>query len=81
MSTNLENSINLADWITQAQAGRIRGVSRQAIHRLVKRGKLSKLEVGGLSLVKRADVVTYKPGEPGRPKAMDDPEHTESRNA
>lgn len=55
------------DWITKAEAARIRGVSRQAIAKLVNKGKLSTLEIAGGTLVKRSEVETYKPEAGGRP--------------
>jgi hypothetical protein len=44
-------------------------VSRQAISRLIKRGRLTTLVVGGHTLVKRAEVVGFEPRPAGRPKA------------
>jgi len=60
-------SFDPAEWITQAEAARLRQVSRQAIHRLIERGKLSTLEVAGNRLVKRSDVEAFEPEAPGRP--------------
>ena len=77
MSTNSEPSpSNPQAWISQAEAARLRGVTRQAIHRLVERGKLRTLEIGGSRLVLREEVITYEPGEPGRPRTPDDEEAT-----
>jgi excisionase family DNA binding protein len=45
----------------------MRGVSRQAIARLLKKGRFKALEVGGRLLVSRSDVEQYKPERPGRP--------------
>lgn len=58
---------NPAEWITKAEAARIRGVSRQAIAKLVRKGKLLTLEIAGRSLLKRADVEAYQPEPGGRP--------------
>lgn len=55
------------DWITQSEGARIRGVSRQSIHDLVERGRLSTLVVGGIRFVNREEVEAYTPAEPGRP--------------
>ena len=55
------------EWITKAAAARIRGVTRQAIAKLVSKGKLATLEIAGGTLVKRADVEAYKPAPGGRP--------------
>jgi excisionase family DNA binding protein len=55
------------DLITQAEAARIRGVSREAIYGLVARGKLSVVEIGGQKFLKRSDVQRYAPESGGRP--------------
>ena len=69
MSTNLsEDRVDPSEWISQAEAARLRGVSRQAIARLVKRGRLTTLVVGGHTLVKRAEVTDFEPRPAGRPK-------------
>lgn len=44
------------DWISQAEAARIREVSRQAIGRLIKRQRLETLKIGGRLLVRRRDI-------------------------
>ena len=59
--------MNAAEWITKAEAARVRGVTRQAMAKLVKKGRLSTLEIAGHTLVKRADVESYKPEIGGRP--------------
>ena len=46
----------------------MRGVSRQAIGKLIKANRLRSMVVGGHTLVSRADVLTYKPRKAGRPK-------------
>lgn len=54
ISTNFsDGAFDPSAWISQAEAARIRGVTRQAMHRLIQRGKLSTLEVGGHVLVSR----------------------------
>ena len=70
MSTDYfpSTSLSTADWISQAEAARIRGVSRQAINNLVQRGKLAKLDIGGYALVSRAEVEKFKPAPAGRHK-------------
>lgn len=59
---------NPTDWISQAEAARLRGVSRQAIALLVKRGRLSVFLIGGRHLVNRKEIERFKPEEPGRPR-------------
>jgi excisionase family DNA binding protein len=61
--------IEPGEWISQAEAARLRSVSRQAIAKLVGNGRLRTLEVGGRSLVSRAEVLAFEPNPPGRPKA------------
>jgi predicted DNA-binding protein (UPF0251 family) len=65
MSTILRNP---RDWISQAEAARLRGVSRQAIALLVKRGRLSVFKIAGRLLVNRKEIEQFKPEEPGRPR-------------
>jgi excisionase family DNA binding protein len=60
--------ISTADWITQAEAARIRGVSRQAINNLVKKGRVKSVKVSSLVLVDRNDIENFEALDPGRPK-------------
>jgi excisionase family DNA binding protein len=57
-----------ADLISQAEAARLRGVSRAAIQDLVRRGRVRSVNIGGRSLVYRSEIVNYEQGEPGRPR-------------
>ena len=66
MSTNLSEGA-ADDWISQAEAARIRGVSRQAIGRLVKRERLETLKIAGRLLVRRKDIEHFKAQLAGRP--------------
>ena len=61
-------AIDAAAWISQAEASRLRGVSRQAIAKLVAHGRLQTLEIGGRVFVSRADVLAFEPNPAGRPK-------------
>ncbi len=58
----------LADLISQAEAARLRGVSRQAIAKLVRQGKLRTYTVAGRQLVRRSEVMNYEIKRAGRPK-------------
>lgn len=69
MSTHLPDDLSPADWISQAEAARLRGVSRQAIGKLVREGRLRTLEIGGRKLVHRAEVLGFKRHRPGRPRS------------
>jgi excisionase family DNA binding protein len=53
------NSGNLADYISQAEAARIRGVSKQAIADLISRGRLTTVKVADRILVLRSEVETF----------------------
>jgi excisionase family DNA binding protein len=59
---------DMADLISQAEAARLRGVTRAAIQDLVRRERIRSVNVGGRSLVYRSEVVNYEQGEPGRPR-------------
>jgi len=54
--------------VSQAEAARIRGVSRQAIGRLIKRGRLRTIIMGGHVLVHRADLLRFQRRGAGRPR-------------
>ncbi len=58
----------MADLISQAEAARLRGVTRAAIQDLVRRGRIGSVEVGGRALVYRNEIVNYEQGEAGRPR-------------
>jgi excisionase family DNA binding protein len=59
----------IEDLITQIEAARIRGVSRQAIHKLILRGKLKGHVVAGHVLVSRTEVENFQAERGGRPPA------------
>ena len=67
MSTN-KQEISPDSWITQAEAARIRGVSRQAINKLVKKQRIKTLQVGSVIFVDKIDIQNYKILTSGRPK-------------
>jgi excisionase family DNA binding protein len=66
MSTSFSEG-TAAEWISQAEAARIRGVSRQAIRRLIERHRLETLHIGGRLLVRRKDVEQFTAQPGGRP--------------
>jgi excisionase family DNA binding protein len=68
LSTDEERPSLLDDLISQAEAARLRGVSRQAIRKLVESGRFSVVFVGGRQFVRRSEVLAYSPLQPGRPK-------------
>jgi len=62
------SKINPLDWISQTKAAKLRGVSRQAIWKLVTKGRIKSVEIGGHRFVSLADVESFRRGRPGRLK-------------
>jgi predicted DNA-binding protein (UPF0251 family) len=58
---------NPGKYISQAEAGRIRGVSKQAIADLIHRGRLTTVGVAGRTLVLRTEVEAFDPQPVGHP--------------
>jgi excisionase family DNA binding protein len=56
-------------WISQAEAARIRKVSRQAISKLIAAGRLGTTVFGGRTFVSRDDVRKFERRPPGRKKS------------
>jgi excisionase family DNA binding protein len=69
MSTNFLTDFDTSDWISQSEAARVRGVSRQAIARLVRKGRFQTLRLGGRTLVRASEVRDFKAEPPGRPSS------------
>lgn len=46
----------------------MRGVSRQAIAKLVASGRLKTLDIGGRKFVRRDEILSFEPNQAGRPK-------------
>jgi len=69
MSSDIKKSSNKnfdpGQWVSQAEAAEIRGVSRQAIAGLLKKGRFTTLSIGGKILLKRSEVEEFKPKPPG----------------
>lgn len=59
---------DLSELISISEAAKIRGVTHGAIQDLIRRGKLSAVEIGGRRLLNRSEVETFKPKSIGRPK-------------
>ena len=70
MSTNktVNNQQDLSDWISQSEAARLRGVTRQAIAKLVKKGRLKVLVLGGHTFVSKSELACFEMQAAGRPK-------------
>ena len=63
-------SVKPGDWISQAEAARIRGVSQQAIVNLIRRGRLTTVNMAGRTVVLRSEVENFiaqlKGGRPSK---------------
>ncbi len=58
------------DLISQAEAAKLRGVSRASINELVTRGRLKTVEIGGKPYLYRAEVKAFEPDKGGRPPKL-----------
>jgi hypothetical protein len=54
------NLIDINDLITQTEAGKLRNVSRAAIHSLVQRGRMRSVNICGITFVFRSEVLVLK---------------------
>jgi hypothetical protein len=63
----LEIALGLGNWVSLAEAARIRGVSRQAIVKLVNNARFETLKVGGRTFVDSRQVSDYQSRRAGRP--------------
>jgi excisionase family DNA binding protein len=71
MTKNDNEEGEMSDLISQAEAARLRGVTRAAIQDLVRRERIRSVNVGGRALVYRSEIEDYERGEPGRPRKTD----------
>jgi excisionase family DNA binding protein len=60
-------TVDLDDLVTQAEAAKLRGVTREAIYNLVARGRLQTVEIGGQKFVRRSEVLNFEALPAGRP--------------
>jgi len=58
--SNVEN-----EFVTLSEAAKIRGVSREAVHALVRRGRLRAVMVFGRLLLFRNEVENFRKNKPG----------------
>ncbi len=58
----------IKDLISQSEAARLRGVTREAISGLIERGSLRSVEVGGRKLVYKSEVLAFEKNPPGPAK-------------
>jgi predicted site-specific integrase-resolvase len=57
-----------SELISQREAAQIRGVSIQAIHELIKRGRFNTVEISGRQYLLRKEVEAFVPRRTGRPR-------------
>ncbi len=57
--------VDTQELLTPPVAARARGVSRQWIDSLIRRGKIESVQVGGKRFVRLSDVLNYKPTDKG----------------
>ena len=60
--------ININELVSQREAAEMRGVTVQAIHFLVKRGRFTTVEVSGKTFLLRKEVAAFEPSVGGRPR-------------
>ena len=61
-----KNIFDASAWISQSEAARLRGVSREAIYNLVKKNRFTIFKIGDKTLINREDVENYQPQPSGR---------------
>src|ERR1051326_3187845 len=66
-------NFNEKQWVSKSEAARLRGISRQAIWELVRRGRLVPAAHGGRMYLRRSDVMTFKYRKRGRPPGVSSP--------
>jgi hypothetical protein len=62
--------MNLEDLISQADAAKLRGVSRASINELVARGRLRSVDIAGKVFLYRSEVEAFEPQPGGRPRTV-----------
>ena len=67
------------DWITHAEAARVRGVSQERIRKLAQQGRLQGAEIGGRKFVRRSEVEAFVPLVGGRPPKKSAPKKRATR--
>jgi excisionase family DNA binding protein len=63
--TKKDSGDEMQDLITVPEAAKLRGVSREAVHALIRRGRLRSKELFGRVLVYRSEVESFEKEKPG----------------
>ena len=83
MSTDFRSSpkknFDPAQWVSQSEAAEMRCVTRQAIARLVGKGRFTTLLIGGKTLLRRSEVENFKPKSPGPSPKVKQPKPRKAR--
>jgi hypothetical protein len=58
--------ISPSEWVSPSEAARLRGVSRQAISKLIRLGRVSVLQIAGRNLVRMSEIKNFEPKQAGR---------------
>jgi hypothetical protein len=66
-TTFSKKKLQAKEWVSQSEAARIRGVTPQAIGRLIKKKRFRTLEIAGKVLLDRQEVENYRAKPTGRP--------------
>lgn len=53
-------TFNIQEWISKSEAAKLRGISRQAIWELVRRGRLTTFEFGHRVFLNRSEVMNFQ---------------------
>jgi excisionase family DNA binding protein len=61
----------MKDLISQAEAARLRGVTRAAIRDLIRRGRIRSVTLGGRDLVYRSEIEAFEKEKPGPKMEME----------
>jgi hypothetical protein len=61
-------NIDPSELVSQPEAAKMRGVSTQAINKLMKRGRLTVIEISGRKFLLRKEVEAFEPNITGRPR-------------
>ena len=70
LSETMTPRIDTEKMLTVPQAAKLLKISRAAIHKAIKRGRLAHIELGGIYLIQRSDLTKYTKTKSvgGRPK-------------
>jgi len=61
-------NIDPSELVSQPEAAKMRGVSTQAINKLMQRGRLTVIEISGKKFLLRKEVEAFEPNITGRPR-------------